>query len=295
VRQLALIAGGQRCVPAVCDLLAEGGAAAGHLLHIVIAARPLRVVRHGAVHPLARDVEVVDIAAVVIAVARQPDRRPVLDERYVDEALDRAVVSTAVDLADIGIYAGAEPAGIRLVGDEAHRSGHGAGAEGRALRAVQHFDALDIIEMQIGRHAIEVHRHIVDQERGGGLVGIIRVAAVGHAAHDQRLSAWTRADEGNRRGLRGIILELRDREVLKILAREDVDADRHVLQVFRALARGHDHLFQGGVRGRIRRAYRKGMKSGCSRQGGRNGHGKLGRRKGRRDSPPRRCGHRTGR
>ena len=78
-------------------------------------------------------------------------RRPVGDQRQVDESLDGAIVSPAFDLAAVEIDAGAERRRVRLVGDEAQGAGHRARAECRSLRAVQHLDALDIVQMQIGR------------------------------------------------------------------------------------------------------------------------------------------------
>ncbi len=57
-------------------------------------------------------------------------------------------------------------------------------------------------------------------------------------------------------------------EFLKLLATQHLDADRHVLQVLRALLRGDDDLFE-----RIGFGLRGGMRRGRSGKNRRNGRG----------------------
>src|ERR1700727_2028250 len=112
LRELALVARGQGGSPALRDLLAECDPKAADLLAVVVIASPLRIVRYRTVDPGAGGQRVVDEAAVIVLEAGNSQCRPVLDERNVEKALDRAVVGSAIDLAAVQVYPCAERLGI---------------------------------------------------------------------------------------------------------------------------------------------------------------------------------------
>ena len=170
-----------------------------------------------------------------------------------------------VNMAAVEIDSGAERVHIRLVGDVADGAGHGTGAEGRALGAVQHFDALDVVEMQVRLGAGHAHRHVVDEKSRRGGVRVVRVAAVGDTAHHEKLGARAFADEGNGGHLLCVVVEPGNAEVLHVLLGEDVDAQGNVLKVLLTLAGGDDDFRQHRV---IRGARRLSVRRRDSECGG---------------------------
>ena len=196
---LALEAERQHGAPAFAKYRFQRSATAFGVLAVVVVPRPLGVVRDGPVDPGAGHQLIVDEAAMGVAVGREPQAEHAVDEGRVQKPLVGPILLRVLNLAAVEVDAGAEGIHIGLVGDVADRARHRAGPEGRALRAVQHLDALDVVEVQIRLRAVVAHRHVVDKETGRGGVRVIGVAAVGDPAHDEQLRTRACADVGHRR------------------------------------------------------------------------------------------------
>ena len=156
------------------------------------------------------------------------------------------------------------------LGDDAHGAALAVAAEERALRALQHLDALDIEHGHTETlGAAEEHAIHIDADAGitSGLVGIHRRADAADAEVQSRRPADEGRDAQRRDRTIGQAAE-RDRlTVLQTLAREDIHGDRRVLERGLALLRSDDHLFQGGDRGRLLRVQHTGGGSESDERG----------------------------
>jgi hypothetical protein len=128
------------------------------------------------------------------------------------------------------------------VGDEAHRAAHRAGAEQRALRALENFDALQVVQLDVRlivAAAIETqardHSFVIVQTDSG-------LARGRNAADDDLIVAHTPVVDLNgriqaREALQGERLALANR-----VAADRGDGSGRVLQVRLSLGRGDDDL-----------------------------------------------------
>ena len=72
----------------------------------------------------------------------------------------------------------------------------------------------------------------------------VTVTAIGGATHDQCCRAGTDALVGKRGQHLGIAIKVGDAQLLKRRAAQGSDADRHILQILRALRCRYDDLIQ---------------------------------------------------
>ncbi len=176
-----------------------------------------------------------------VAVGRKPQSEHPINERGVQEAFVGPVLLSALNRAAVEVDASAEGVHVRLVGHVPYGAGHGTGAKSRALRAVEHFDALDVIEVQIRLHAGPARRCVVDKKSRRRGVCVSGIAAVGYSTHHEKLRARAHADEGNGRHLFGVVVESLNGKIAHVLLRQHVNAQGNILQVLLALARRHDN------------------------------------------------------
>ena len=252
--------------------------AAGADVVVRILAQGRVVARHarGRIH-LLRAGDVVDVAGIPLAEADQADGRGVVD-RPVDVGLCLLAGATVPGLVDRQVVTGVGALGVRLVGDVANGACHRARPEQRALRAGQRLDAFHVIDVHVERGADRRHRLFVEIDPDHGLcAGLQSVRAVRQAPEvDLRLAGPQRL-EGQAGHVLGNAGEIRDMQLGQLLGVKGLHADRHGLQVFRTLLRGHDDFLQtaaGGL-GVGRRPGRGG------RQYARNGAGQRRHRAGK--------------
>ena len=215
----------------------------------------------GRVSELVRDV--VDEAAVVLGPPHQTDRG-VGGERHVDKALGD-VAALAAHRVTLQVIAGLEAAEVRLVGDDAHRAGLGAGAVEGALRTRQGLDALDVVDVQVERALdggdrllIEVH---ADARQRTGMVAVV---ATRYAAHEGACESRAERLVGDARQELHIVVEVLHPELLELLGADRGDAEWYVLQVLGALLGGDHHFLEGaaGCVGGVQPRYRRHDRGG---------------------------------
>src|SRR5262249_11120000 len=119
-------------------------------------------------------IDVVDVAAGVIVVAHEANRR-VLRERNIHEAFERATGVTGFPLGGLDIVAGLKRGGFGLVGDDRYGAGEGAGAIERALRTCQRLDSRDVIDMNVQVTADGGDRYVIDVHGGGGEISGVQL------------------------------------------------------------------------------------------------------------------------
>ncbi len=160
---------------------------------------------------------------------------------------------------------------LGLVGDVADRAGLGTAAEQRALRAFEHFDALEVggIDVEVARR--ELQRLVVEIQRDVGEVADRRARlAAGEpgaeTADEDRALARAVVPEGDVGRVLDQVVERRDVELRQRLAGEGLDRQRHLLDAFVAALRGDGDLADAEV-GRIGRGGSVGRGRGRNRGG----------------------------
>ena len=205
-----------------------------------LAAAQLRVV-----HVLVGPHCLVDEAVVVLIEPADAERELVVHDRHVDTGLVQLVEAALRAIGQVGREAAAELGERRLLRDVAHRAAHRRGAEQRALRSLDHFDALDVAEQRVerevrafGERGDRAVRNVVEIDADRG-----RREDVGDAAHRDR--ALPR---------RTVVVEVHAGHVLEHAAQrgeaaggeglriDDCDRRRDVLDLLGA-ARGRDDDF----------------------------------------------------
>ena len=124
----------------------------------------------------------------------------------------------------------------------------GAGAEQGALRAFEHFDALQVrgVHVQVtardaGRLFVEVDGDV--RPLADGARTLRTTYADRQAAHVDVAFARTGRAEGDVRQVLDEFFNGADLELAQGFAGERLDGDRHVLDVFRAALSGNDDFF----------------------------------------------------
>jgi len=179
--------------------------------------------------------------AVALVVDAGHAQREAVDDRRVDHAGE----DPGVVFADAHLGVGLELVG-RLLGVDRHRAGRAVAAEQRALRTLQHFDALDVVERGQRRagaggvDAVDVHadRRVGADAEVAGRDAAQFVARLGRAAagdHEARDEAVQLRHVG-RAGVADQVLA------------HDLDADRHVLQRLVTALGPDDHFLEHALR-----------------------------------------------
>ncbi len=185
---------------------------------------------------------VVDIAAVLPVIGHRADGE-VLGDRHVDEAFELPADGAVAEFVALHIVAAFERVELGLVGDEPDCAGQRTGAVQRPLRAGQRFDALHVIDVDIGR-AGPGDRNIVQivAHRGVGAAG------GDDAAEVDRLAARPEARVGDRGQQVDDVGQSLDLPVCERLGADRLHGDGNALHIFRPARRGHDHLAKGARR-----------------------------------------------
>ena len=195
---------------------------------------------------------IIDVTRFVFLPADEANGDLVVD-RQVEEAFGDMADAAAVDAVGLDAVTARARAGVRLAGDDAHRAGLRTGAVQRALRAGQRFKPLDVVHVDVERTLDRGDRLLVEVHAHARLrAGVVAVAAAGDAAHVDlhETRAGEHAAAGGAVGQAGdhlrVVVEIGDVLLLQLGVADGLDADRHLLQVFLALLRGHRHGTDGG-------------------------------------------------
>ena len=259
--------------PVVVQIDLEQGAAAPNLGVVVVLLDELVVVDGDAAglrQEAARAGHVVDIAGILFIEADDA-QRGLLRQRDVDHPFHLAAGATLVDLVQLHIHAAVIARGIGLVGDDADRAGFRRGAIERALRAGEAFDAGDVVDVHVKVAADRGDRLFIEIDANRGQrTGVVAIPARGDAAHVDDVGARrARALRDDGRQLLGIAVEVRNIELVKLLRAQRLDRNRHVLEVFRTLLRGHDdHVATAGIGRRLGRCILRHRNAGRSQERG---------------------------
>jgi hypothetical protein len=227
--------------------------------------------------PARRDAAAVAVILVPAGLARQRvlDRRILVLKHTIE--LDRdivvfgqievqlGVVRTVV--AHASLQAATEFAGGRL---EHHRqrAAFGVPAEQGALRPLEHFDALDVIEAGVqAMLTAEVDTIEIDADAlfARGLVGVVGNDAA-NTDRQRRLARFEGGNAQRRNRAVGQVHQALDVALLEIVRAHHRDRDRRLLEVRLALGGGDDDFGQAGAVG----FGRSGIGGGC---GGFSGEG----------------------
>ena len=163
---------------------------------------------------------------------------------------------------------------LGLVGDVTQHARLGAGAEEGALRAFQHFDALQVrgvhVEVaagDLGGLVIEVHGHVRPlADRSGTLRA---EGAHAQTTHIDVALAGAHGSGGDARQILDEVFHGGDFQFAQRFAGERLHGNRHVLDVFRTALCSHNDLFDTQI------VCREGHRSGLNGQHRSNGRGKL--------------------
>ena len=283
---------GWRHGPVVIDVVLQGDAPADRIDLVEVLLHQTGIAeRRAGKGEGPRGEGVVDIARIMFGEADDA-HRSVRRERNIDEAFGDAALAAVIDRVSGHIITGREARRVRFVGDDAQGARFGAGAIERSLRTRQNFNPRYVIDMHVQGSADGRQRLFIEIGADAGLgSGVVVIAAVRDAAHvDDRL-VGARALELNARHIFHIVLKADDVQLCQGLGIQRLDAHRHLLDVFRALLRGHDHLAHirdlgagglGGVgralgQGRGRGQHGGGQKQGPAREAVTDGGCRHGR------------------
>ena len=183
--------------------------------------------------------DVVDVAALVIVIDHAAHGEFVGD-RNVHRGVEAAVRSAVAGEAGHAFRVECEGGGIGLVRDVADGAGFRAAAEQRALRTFEHFDALHVDHVDVDVAGRELHRLFVEIDRDVGIEadgsgGLVAAEAVAQAAHEDFALARAVVAVGHAGRVFQKVFEVIDVLGLQLIARERLDAHRHL---FDRLCRG---------------------------------------------------------
>ena len=214
---------------------------------------------------------VVDVAATVIVVDDRAQRHRVGDEGQVEDRLHVGVRVTVGRDAVAGLERALRLVELGLVRDVPDHAGLGTGAEQRALRPLEHLDAVEIgrIDVEVAvRHlsalVVQINRDI--RPKTGRGTTLARLRAGREAAHEDFALPRSAARARDVRQELDVIVEGRDVELGQRLRRERLDGDGDVLDVLAASLGGDDDLIETagvGCRGREGRS----AENGADREG----------------------------
>ena len=158
---------------------------------------------------------------------------------------------------------------LRLVGDQAHGAGLGAGAKQGALGAGQHFDALQVRGVHVQVPGCEGDRLLVLIERHPGRGALNRRHRErrllgGRAAHEKLVASGAASGRDHVGEVWDVLLKAVHAELVDVVAGHRLHGDRDVLRGLGALGGGYHNLFNGcGLRrNRARGAHGDGRQHG---------------------------------
>ena len=238
--------------------------------------------RRPAVGPAAGDV--VDIARIMLDIAHCAERDPVGDGE-IDHPLELATLAAVGDGVDLAVDAAFGGVQLGLVGDDADRARLARRAVKCPLRTGETLDPRNVVDMDVERAADRRDWLLVEigadrRERAR----MIAVAAGGNAAHVDDGDAGLQGLEADRGELLGILLEIRDVELVEPLGADCLDRQWNLGEILFAFLRGDDDLvrFGRGVAGRD-----LSLGRGRRVDGARLGKGRRGkRRRGQQERAP---------
>ena len=188
----------------------------------------------------------VDEAGDAVVVRRRRAGRPCRRAAALNAELDVAASAAAVDGAAAELGERLRDAQLRLVGDVAHRARQRAGAEQRALRAAQHFDAVRVEQIEVRREQRQRDDRLVEVDADLLLHArlVAHDLAGGHAAHRDLALAGAEVLHGEARRRSPPRLRCpRRRASRSIFFGRRRDRERHVEQRLLALGGGDGDLF----------------------------------------------------
>ena len=188
----------------------------------------------GILRGLARAVTGAHIVETVAASIRgvEPAGELVVDEGAVDRR--RALVAVEVRGRELGVGAALE---IRPLRDHVDDAGRGVLAEHRALRTLQHLDALELAEIAEA-HPVARPVDAVDDDTDGRFeADVVADRADSADARGRGNLARRRGDDQPGRQQRQV-LDVSHTGIAQQLRPDRGDGDRHVLQILVALLRG---------------------------------------------------------
>ena len=201
----------------------------------------------------------IDVAIVIFVVGEAVPVEPQAGNADAEGISQRQVEHRlgffGIVIAVLEFAAGVDSGEIGFGGNEIDHARGRVAAEQRALRAAQHLDPFQVIELAF-EQASRYQRHVVDVDRG---------RAVARRAGAQVANA---ADGEARRGEIGLgetdvgqrLLQrcgVDDLLLLEVLCREGGNRDRHVLQSFGLALGGNDDILNTRVGLVLRRAFRR--------------------------------------
>jgi hypothetical protein len=215
----------------------------GAALRAELAVSPL--IRHAHRQPARlRGIDAGKVVNVLIALARLRDTRDAREERIGDGEIVRAAQIEPIE-APVGHGNISRVVARRLLAHVAHGTADGATSEQRALRSAQHFDALEVHEIDHRAHR-HGEQHVVEIDAHTRLE--LRQEVVLTDAADERRHGvaecrlrWTEARIRN--GV-GDIRRGGESALLQVLRRDCGDRDRRLLQAFLTIASSDDHFLQ---------------------------------------------------
>ena len=153
--------------------------------------------------------------------------------------------------AVLRLGAGFKMVELGLVGDVAQGARLGAAAKQGALRAFQHFDALEVGGVDIDVASGELHRHVVEvegdvRERRDGGAGLVAREAGRKAAHVDIALARAVVGEGHIGRVLQEAVQIGDVELFQLLVAERLNGLRNVLDRLVPARRGDDDLLDRG-------------------------------------------------
>ena len=169
----------------------------------------------------------------------------VVELRQID--VRSAIISAKI--AEAGFDAAAELA-ARCLGDDREGAAFRVAAEQRALRTLQHFDALGIEQRSVQTVlTAEIDAVNIDADAllACGLIGVERNDAA-NTDGQRGLARFEGGDAERRNAAIGKIEQALDVTVLDHLRIDDVDRNRRLLQIGFALGRGHHDFLQARTR-----------------------------------------------
>jgi hypothetical protein len=113
------------------------------------------------------------------------------------------------------------------------------------LRPGQNFNARDVVHVDVER-ALNGRNGLLVQvlTHAGQWTRVIAVVTARNAAHEHTSGPGTEGLVGHAGQELHVIIEIRDVQLLELLAPNDLDAQWNVLQVLLALLRRDDHLLE---------------------------------------------------